>query len=257
MGRCIAAIIRHGDYRQMPAVPSAHQPHPLNQRGRQQALEGGVMVGQILRNEGWQLAPEIDSSQLLRGWQSADIIANHLATSLAGTRLVANRLVATRPAPDHETGAAPLRVVSFDALAERCVGAAANLTAEQIRAVIDNDPRYPELPEQWKSDSHYRLPLQGAESLMEAGERVARHLEARLSTLNRTSQGEDQLKLFVGHGAAFRHAAYHLGLMEYEQIAQFSMHHGQPILFERLDADSWRLIGGAWKVRSASDHHED
>ena len=63
----------------------------------------------------------------------------------------------------------------------------------------------------------------------------------------------DTVKLFVGHGAAFRHAAYKLGILQFEQLAQFSMFHARPVLIEYLDDDSWRHIGGDWKIRSAGN----
>ncbi|MBT4605930.1 MAG: phosphoglycerate mutase, partial [Gammaproteobacteria bacterium] len=181
----------------------------------------------------WQLVSTIDCSQPLRGWQTADIIATALSTNSEES----------------------IKVESFDALAERSVGAAANLTSAQIRAVIERDPRYPELPQGWKSDSHFRLPLQGAESLLEAGARVAEHITQQLNAL--PEQQEDQLKLFVGHGAAFRHAAYRLGVLEYEQIAKLSMYHADPILIEQLRDGRWQRIAGEWKVRSATSAYKD
>ena len=97
-------------------------------------------------------------------------------------------------------------------------------------------------------NSHYRLPLQGAESLLEAGERVAAYLEQCMAALPRDNN--DSVKVFVGHGAAFRHAAYHLGLLGLEQVGQLSMHHCRPITIEYLDGGQWRHIGGEWKLRS-------
>ncbi|HIJ26497.1 MAG TPA: hypothetical protein HPP65_14040 [Gammaproteobacteria bacterium] len=239
MGRRIAAIIRHGDYQQIADSPSALQPYPLNVKGEQQAATAATTIEQLLLENQWQLVPTIDSSQQLRGWQSAHIIL---------TALSAN-------------GQQNLQIESFDALAERSTGAAANLTTAQIRTVIENDPRYPELPQGWKSDSRFRLPLQGAESLLEAGLRVARHLSQRLSTLpiqeQEQEQEQDQLKLFVGHGAAFRHAAYHLGVLKFSQIAKLSMYHCTPILLEQQSDDCWRQIGGEWKIRNAGSEYRD
>jgi 2,3-bisphosphoglycerate-dependent phosphoglycerate mutase len=140
-------------------------------------------------------------------------------------------------------------VTSFDALAERSVGSAANLSVAQIRDIIHRDPRFPDLPEGWKSDSHYRLPLQGAESLVEAGERVAAHLRQAISDLP-VMPDVSRLKLFVGHGAAMRHAAWHLGVLEFQQLAQLSMYHGHPVFIESLPDGSWRHAGGEWKIRA-------
>lgn len=233
MSRRIAAIIRHGDYHQMSSVPSAHQPYPLNPDGKNHARKAAGIVEKTVATNAWQLDPVIDCSHMLRAWQTAHIIADNL------------------------TGLPPreLRLESFDELAERCVGCAANLTADRIREILRDDPRYPEPPEEWKSKSDYRLPLQGAESLLEAGERVAGHLVRRMSAL--PLKEADTVKLFVGHGAAFRHAAFHLGVLEYDSLALMSMHHGRPIFIELLDDGSWRRIEGEWKIRKTGTDYKD
>ena len=223
MGRRIAAIIRHGDYHQMPGAPSAHQPYPLNANGEKHATEAAAIIHKVQQEFGWTLSKEIDCSQMLRAWQTADIIAQSLG------------------AQDE------FQLQSFDELAERGVGSAANLTAEQIVKIIHDDPRYDELPQNWKSNSECRLPLQGAESLLDAGKRVAEHLIRRLSIL--PTNAPDTLKLFVGHGAAFRHAAFHIGVMEYDDIARLSMFHGRPVFIEFLPDERWTHITGEWKIR--------
>jgi len=231
MGRRIAAIVRHGDYHQMAGAPSAHQPYPLNTSGKKHAAEAANIIDEIQQLNGWSIAAEIDCSQMLRAWQTADIIAQTLNSS-------------------HK-----LQLQSFDDLAERCVGSAANLTAEQIGQVIHDDPRYDELPQNWKSNSEYRLPLQGAESLLDAGQRVAEHLNLRLSLL--AANAPDTLKLFVGHGASFRHAAFHLGVIKYDDIARLSMFHGRPVFLELLQDGSWVHIDGEWKIRTTNSKFRD
>ena len=227
MGRLFAALVRHGDYHQLPDTPSAHQPFPLTARGEEQAGAAAQLLRDMLRRHGWQPVPEIDSSLLLRAWQTAHIIATQLAASV-GTKL---------------------HVAGFEALAERGLGSAANLSMQQIQDVIHQDPRFPDLPVNWKADSHYRLPLQGAESLLEAGERVATHLRQRVTALG-LADPRDRLKIFVGHGAALRHAAYHLGVLDMAQIAKFSMYHGQPVVLELLPGGLWRHLDGDWKLRT-------
>ena len=230
MARVIAALIRHGDYRQLPDTPSAHQPFPLTAAGEQQARAAVAGLQAGMAANGWELHPVIDSSRLLRGWQTARIIADDLA----------------QPLPE------PLRVEAFDELAERGLGSAANLDTRRIEQILVDDPRFEPPPPDWKSSSRYRLPLQGAESLMDAGERVARHLVARMSALV-SNVTQDTLKLFVGHGAAFRHAAHHLGLLTFEQIAQLSMYHVQPVYLEYFPDGTWRHVAGEWKVRAVSE----
>ncbi len=233
MGRRIAALIRHGDYHQMSGAPSAHQPYPLNADGQIHAVKAAGIINEVQQQNGWSMVPNIDCSQMLRAWQTAHIIADNLTARTS----------------------AELQLKSFDELAERCVGSAANLTARQIEKVIHDDPRYAELPENWKSNSEYRLPLQGAESLLEAGKRVADHLVRRMSELPASSA--DSLKLFVGHGAAFRHAAFHLGVLEYDDIIRLSMYHGRPVFLEFLDDDCWSHVTGEWKIRATDSAYID
>lgn len=228
--RLFAALIRHGEYHQRAGAPSAHQPFPLDAAGEAQARAAAAVLSRDLAESQWTLAPVIDSSRLLRAWQTAEIIRQQLA-------------------PD-------ARIEEFEALAERGLGSAANLTVAEIETVLAADPRLDTPPPNWKADSRYRLPLQGAESLLEAGLRVAEHLTARMSAL-RGSAEADTLKLFVGHGAAFRHAAHHLGLLEFEQIARLSMHHARPIYLEYAADGAWRHAGGDWKIRPAASVHRD
>jgi 2,3-bisphosphoglycerate-dependent phosphoglycerate mutase len=229
MARRIAALLRHGDYRQLPGAPSAHQPFPLTGTGEQQAVEGASLLLDDIHEQGWKLLPVIDSSCLLRGWQTARLMANEL-----------QRLSDT-----------DCRVESFPALAERGVGSAANLTVGEIEAIVEADPRFPPLPPDWKSDSHFCLPLQGAESLMQAGERVAHHLRERMAMPG--DETHDRVKLFVGHGAAFRHAACVLGAMPFGDIARLSMYHARPVYLEVSDSGPWQRVGGKWKIRHAGD----
>ena len=225
MARLIAALIRHGDYHQLPDVPSAHQPFPLNSEGETQAQAGVQRLhDMIVRNE-LALVPAIDSSRLLRAWQTAGIFADGLADLAASTP----------------------RIESYDELAERGVGSLANLTIAQIETVLQQDPRFPDPPVDWKANSNYRLPLQGAESLLEAGIRVAAHLSQAMTAL--PPDDHDRVKVFVGHGAAFRHAAYHLGVLAFEQLRQLSMFHCQPVMLEYLAGGQWRHVEGDWKIR--------
>jgi 2,3-bisphosphoglycerate-dependent phosphoglycerate mutase len=232
--RLIAAIVRHGEYRQLPDTPSAHQPFPLVAQGEQQARDAADRLRALLPESGLSLCPQVDSSQLLRGWQTAQIMLQAL----------------------HDLFPQAPELNSFDELAERCVGSAANLSIAHIEAIVGEDPRYPALPPDWKSDSRFRLPLQGAESLLQAGERVAAHLRKQMAALTATAH-QDTLKLFVGHGAAFRHAAYHLGVLQFEDLKRLSMHHAQPVLLEYRPEGPWLHVGGEWKVRGANARHLD
>ena len=228
MARLFAALIRHGEYDQLPNTPSAHQPFALTDTGRAQACDAASGLYDVIGKNAWTLIASIDSSRLLRGWQTAQLISARLQS----------------------LGLQESRVDSFDALAERSVGSAANLSVDRIVEIVRQDPRYPDPPADWKANSHYRLPLPGAESLLEAGERVAAHLVARMNEL-RGEITADSLKVFVGHGAAFRHAAFQLGVLRFEQIAQLSMYHTRPVYFEYLCNESWQQVEGEWKLRAA------
>ncbi|MCG7915408.1 MAG: histidine phosphatase family protein [Candidatus Thiodiazotropha weberae] len=234
MPSVIAALLRHGDYHQLKDTPSAWQPFPLTEQGRQQARRSVTLLNGALQMFDWDLCPVIDSSNLLRGWQTAEVIREGFSDKTSS----------------------PLSIEGFDELAERSMGSAANLTRQTIESILQDDPRFEAPPADWKSNSHYQLPLQGAESLMQAGVRVARHLDHRLAELQQQVD-TDTVKLFVGHGAAFRHAAHHLGILEFDQIAALSMFHCRPVFLERRYAGSWRHLTGEWKVRSRGEAFVD
>jgi 2,3-bisphosphoglycerate-dependent phosphoglycerate mutase len=237
MVKRLLAWIRHGEYAQPPGVPSAHLPHGLTSRGREQARGAGRAVWQYASEHGLKLDPVIDCSRMLRAWETASLLAEEL----------------------FRLGGPVLQVEEFADLAERSLGAAANLTVEEIEAVLAADPRFRSPAPGWKRDPHYILPLQGAESLAQAGERVARHVIARLPA----GASGASLKLFVGHGGAFRHAARLLGSLSVDDVQSLSMHNGAPIYFEHQLAESQtpdapgaclsdRLVrvAGEWRQRS-------
>ncbi|MBF0470898.1 MAG: histidine phosphatase family protein [Gammaproteobacteria bacterium] len=225
------ALIRHGHYRQLAQAPSALQPFPLTQRGRDQAALAVEPIIDFCHYLQIRPLSVIDSSRMLRGWQTATIIARGLAQQL-----------------DQR-----LWVEETEALAERSVGAVANLTLDQIATVVAEDPRLAPLPPNWKADSHFTLPFQGAESLLKAGERVALHLEKRVAEMLQSGSEKPQLKLIVGHGAAFRHAAFYLGLLPFENIARLSMYHASPIFLRCDRMGRWELVAGDWKIREWSE----
>jgi len=212
------ALIRHGAYHQLDNTPSALQPFPLSDEGQNHARQGARELAQGLQTLGWKETPQLHSSVLLRAWQTAEIYAQTLGLSV----------------PPEQS----------PALCERSVGSAANLSIKAIEALLADDPRYLPPPRDWKSRSDYRLPLPGAESLDEAGARVAQYILSQCA-----ANGERKpVQLFVGHGAAFRHAARDLGILETAEIPGLSMHHGRGLLFEYRDK-SWTLLSGAWKTR--------
>lgn len=182
-------------------------------------------VSRLAEAEGWRIDPEIICSRQQRAWQTAATLAAEL--------------VATTPQSFH--------ILEDEALAERSVGAFANLTTAEIEDILDQDPRYARPPQNWKSDSRYKLPAQGAESLIEAGARVAQCLCSHMDRLPGPS-GPDT-RIFVGHGASLRHAAHHLGVLGLEDIRRLSMHHARPVVLKRQEDGTWDHHCGNWKER--------
>lgn len=232
MSRFIAILIRHGEYHQLANTPSAHQPFALNEAGCEQAKNAINLVKDMARSNEWNLDRVIHSSNLQRSWQTANIIAEGL-TEIES-------------------------VESYDELAERGLGSAANLTIEQIEKIIEQDDRFQSLPAEWKSDSYFCLPLQGAESLMDAGKRIADHILKTILQMKLSDKKEQAIaKIFVGHGAAFRHAAFQLGVLKFEQLKQLSMFHAQPVALEINTDQTWVHVAGDWKVRTNNDSNLD
>jgi broad specificity phosphatase PhoE len=238
LGRSVLGLIRHGEYAQPAGVPSAHLPYALTPAGLTQAREAALAVLDFARSSQLELQPVIDCSRLRRSWETANVMARTLQ--------------------QHTEQGFACR--ELDELAERGLGALANLTVEAIETIVRDDPRYPAPPPGWKRDSAYRLPYLGCESLADAGARVARHLRSCAAELSvppsRLHARTSGLKLLVGHGGAFRHAAGELGLLSPDQVANLSMDYGAPIYFEleRLANGSERFIhiAGSWRQRRAS-----
>jgi broad specificity phosphatase PhoE len=225
----VLALIRHGQYEQPPGVPSAHLPYALTREGQASAQQAAAGILAFAGERGLEIDAVIDCSRMRRAWETAEALARALAS---------------------QTGRG-FSCSEFEALAERSVGAAANLTVAAIEAILHADPRFSAAPAGWQRDAAYRLPFQGAESLADAGARVAAHLRhwARAAS-------EASLKLMVGHGGAFRHAASALGALEPAQVSELSMAHCAPIYFEYRLASSGSpqlvQVGGRWQPRSAS-----
>lgn len=234
MPRLIAAFMRHGDYQQRIKTPSALQPYGLTPEGCQQAQQGAAMLIRYCQQESLSIHPVIDSSTLLRAWQTASEISSLLSDETSQK----------------------LSVKSDEALCERSVGSVANLTTVDIENLIAADPRFTSPEKNWKSDSHYCLPFQGAESLMDSGQRVAAHIQQCLIQI-KSQLTQDTLKVFVGHGASFRHAAYILQILEFSQISQLSMFHVQPVFLEFSDNLSFKHIAGKWKIRDKKAQYKD
>lgn len=219
------ALIRHGAYHQPAGVPSALLPHPLTEEGFEQAKAGAFELKSLLDEQGLQLNKEFFSSSALRAYQTALTIK--------------------------ETLNLKEDLISNDALCERSVGAMANLTVSEIEEVLKKDPRFDLPAPGWKSTPDYKLPYPGAESLLEAGLRVANFIKEKAK-----SNREDSCTVFVGHGASIRFACYHLGLWSIETAKAHSMYYGRPILL-KLEENKLTTLAGTWKIRDMSRAPKD
>lgn len=218
------ALVRHGAFEQAEDVPSAHLPHGLTDEGRSEVERGARMLFQLAQENELRIETTIDCSRMRRSWESASILARILSER-SSTRFV---------------------VCEFAELAERSLGAAANLTVAEIERIVAADPRFSPLPKGWKRNPDVVLPFQGAESLRSAGERVAQHLRQRVA-----EAAPGTLKILVGHGGAFRHAAHVLGVLPFEQLAALSMYRGEAVTL-RFDGRTWDHFAGRWKPRSGA-----
>ena len=240
----VIALIRHGDYQQPIGVPSALLPYQLTDLGFHQARDAAASCVNYAAQLGLTIDPILDSSMQLRAWQTATLMAESFFKE--------------KPCEEFNEESdvvGSFGVEEFSDLSERSVGAVANLTVSAIEKLLTDDPRYAQPPSGWKSNSQYCLPFQGAESLLQAGERVAGHVQWRMEQLNEPFD-KRRLKIIVGHGAAIRHACVHLGLLELESVAAISMHHARPIFIAKEEF-GWRMVGGAWKLRTADIGRDD
>jgi 2,3-bisphosphoglycerate-dependent phosphoglycerate mutase len=216
--------MRHGTFHQPADVPSAHLPHGLTDEGRTEAERGARMLFQLAQENGLSIHPVIDCSRLRRASETAHIAARILS----------------------ERNGTSFEIVEFDDLAERSLGAAANLTVAEIERIVAEDGRFTPLPKGWKRNPQIVLPFQGAESLLTAGYRVAAHLSKCTKEL-----GPDALKVVVGHGGAFRHAAHALGVLRMDEVATLSMYCGEAVTL-RYGAHGWSHFAGRWKPRKGA-----
>lgn len=236
MSKLFLAFVRHGDYQQKKRTPSAFQPFSLSEKGQQQAALSADKLQDFAQQHNLKIKSAIYSSNLLRAWQTAKIIKDTLKDRKC-------------------------HIESSSALNERSVGSVANLSVEEIESLLKLDPRY-ECPEfNWKSDTYYCLPFDGAESLMQAGERVANFIRKTFIEVKQNAK-KDTLVVMVGHGAAFRHAAHLLGILEFDEIAKYSMFHADPLFFEMTPCQNTRShcfekVQGEWKVRKSKENQDN
>lgn len=221
-------FIRHSIYEQPKMVPSALLPHPITAEGVEQAKAGAHKIIAFFKDKENQLPQVIESSSLLRAYQTATVIAEEVFKI---TKI-------------------DLKITQTDALVERKMGPMANLTVQEIELIMSKDPRYENPPEGWKSSKDYKLPYIDCESLEDAGKRVAQYIQ---NPNILTDYEADRFRLLVGHGASFRHASRILGILKQEDIPKLSMHYAEPLFFEHTN-NAWNHVSGEWKIRSLKEN---
>lgn len=204
-------------------------PYGLNERGKKQSRDLGTELLKFADERSLQIHPVFYSSVLLRAYESARICQQQMGIDL--------------------------QISQHMELNERSVGSLSNLEISQIEEVVANDPRYPDLPDGWKSQSNYRLPYPGAESLMQAGIRVAHFVEKTIREIA-MQDGAGKVVLFFSHGAAIRHCALHWGILSNEDIPRLSMHHCSPVFFKTLNGEKFIKTAGEWKIREKKERND-
>ena len=225
-GRRVAGFVRHGHFDRPDGVASAHSLFPLSETGREQARNAVDPILDCCEELGLEIDPRIEASQLLRSWETANLIAAAL-TERTGKRF---------------------HVISRDELIERGLGSCANLTFDQIRDMLAEDPRLGPLPEGWRRMPEFRLPVQGAESLMQAGARTAARVATSLDSIP-ADDSRDLMRLFVAHSGCLRHATVQLGALDVRAVAGLSMDFAQSVFVENLPNGDWVHIAGQFHKR--------
>ena len=227
-GRRVACLVRHGHFDRPDQTASAHRILPLSDSGRAQAARGADRILETCRDNDLQLDTTIEVSQLLRAWETGCVMAEELSKRLDERFHVEER----------------------DEIIERGLGSCANLRFDEIEASLALDPRIAELPKGWRRLPEFRLPVQGAESLMEAGARTSARIEQSIASIS-DADPRDLVRIFVAHSGCLRHAAVHLGVIELAEVSGLSMDFCQSILVEQTE-EGWHQIAGEWKQHLSS-----
>jgi 2,3-bisphosphoglycerate-dependent phosphoglycerate mutase len=120
------------------------------------------------------------------------------------------------------------------------------MTFERIQEMLAADPRLGPLPDGWRRMPEFRLPVQGAESLMQAGARVAARVATSIDSIP-DEDPRDVVRLFVAHSGCLRHAAVALGAIDVRTVPELSMDFAQTVMIEKLPNGEWVHIGGQFR----------
>ncbi len=227
-GRRVAAFVRHGHFDRPDRRASAHSLYSLSSEGRLQAERAAEPILEMCQDLELEIDSRIETSQLLRAWETANLLGAALTDRLA-----------------KESGQR-FHVIQRDELIERGLGSAANLTFEEIHELLAADPRLGPLPDGWRRMPEYRLPVQGAESLMQAGARVASRVATSIDSIS-DEDPRDVVRIFVAHSGCLRHAAVALGALDVRTVPLLSMDFAQTVMIEKLPNGDWIHISGQFR----------
>lgn len=222
--------MRHAHFERPGKLASAHLPYPLSREGRAQARAVAESVLRFARELELELDPTIETSQLLRAWETGSLLAEEL---------------------ERRTGR-PFAVEERIELIERGLGSCANLLFDEIERLLAFDPRLGPLPADWRRSAAFRLPVPGAESLLEAGARTALRIDRSLAGATAPGGTGGVLKVFVAHGGCIRHAAVLRGILPVEEAIKLTMDYCGSVLVESIAPGRWRHVAGEWKKRLPS-----
>ncbi|WP_111979216.1 histidine phosphatase family protein [Algibacillus agarilyticus] len=223
MAAIYALFICHTESDLLPNAPEGQQPFSLTHNGVRSAKQLVKKVDSLSEQLNCRIAHYIDSSQTLAAWQTADAIAEILSLNHG-----------------HE-----YKTDAFDALSNASLGALANLSFDDIEDVVRHDPRFPALPDDWRINGCYRLPVQGAESPMDAGKRLIKHVHQRLTALAETAE-QATIKIFVSHDKVLRHAMCELGLLKQPDIHNVKFLPGNLLVTPFEAGCCGAIIEGGW-----------
>ncbi|MEZ4331596.1 MAG: histidine phosphatase family protein [Myxococcota bacterium] len=232
--RRIACLMRHAHFDRPRQLASAHLPYPLSSEGRAQAKAAAESVLRAAREQDLAIHPTIETSQLLRAWETGRILAEALEAR-TGCRFVVEERIE---------------------LIERGLGSCANLRFDEIEALLARDPRLAPLPPEWRRRADFRLPVPGAESLLDAGVRTARRIDRSLASASAPDAPGGVLKIFVAHGGCLRHAAVVRDILPIDEAIKLTMDYCGTVLIESIGPQRWRHVAGEWKKRLPSTDAE-
>lgn len=192
----------------------------LNPLGEQQAKTCAEDLIRYCRQHELLINEEIHTAPSLKAYQTAHILAHEISQ-----------------------GQEHLEVLECEQLSERKLGEATNLSLDEIEQILKLDPRTQSPSRGWEHNSWYKLPFSGAESLMEAGLRVAAHLQKCTEELH---FGPKRCQVVIADSNAICHAASCLGLIQSKDIPQRKLAPCAPLFLHRRHRGHWELISGQW-----------